>query len=120
MRLVGERVPVASKIQAWDRWMPPAGQESDYVGRQYFGQRVPQDRPGTANRRHRKAQKGVGVAEALDSWGEWRNWQDDDITRSYTSDPYDRTSYPLYRQQAWEVAPEQRMAWEGDAMWDVM
>jgi len=39
--------------------------------------------PGTlAYKRLQRAQEGKGVAAAMDSWGEWRNWQErDDLGR---------------------------------------
>merc|ERR1712232_396580 len=84
MRLADDKVPhdrvlAPSKVQVWDRWMPPAGQPADSIARESFGERPPRRGPAgiAATRRQQRAQKGTGVAAALDSWGDWRNWEED-------------------------------------------
>lgn len=101
------------KAQVFDRWMPPAGQYVEPIGYE-TGQRQPSiDRGGIADRRKQRHQKGQGVAAALDSWGEWRNWQDGDIRRSFAGSN-EPPPYRHYRQNAWDVLPEQQFAYEGD------
>jgi len=106
MKLVKQRASSASNVrsQAQNLHMPPAGIAIEKVGIE-FGQRAPPPPgSGVANRRHRNAQQGTGVAEALDSWGEWRQWQED-ANRSYVTD-HDRPPYRQYRQHAWDTVPE--------------
>lgn len=92
----------ATPSEAYDRRMPPAGRNIETVGRE-FGQRTPTSPHRIANRRHRNAQQGSGVAAALDSWGEWRNWQDDSAVGSFVDDPANQPPYRQnYRQYAWD------------------
>jgi len=93
----------AAPSEAYDRRMPPAGRNIETVGRE-LGQRTPMADPHRqANVRHRNAQQGSGVASALDSWGEWRNWQNDSAFGSVVDDPASQPPYRQnYRQYAWD------------------
>merc|ERR1719235_1663193 len=86
--------------------MPPAGHAKDAASKG-LSQRPHAGTPQSlANQRYRHAQAGSGVAAALQSWGEWRQWADDDFHRPSPADVHSRPENPLHRQHAWDAVPD--------------
>lgn len=121
MRPSKARQAVVQGKRAYHQTMPPAGMAVEFANREWGECRAPIG--SLANNRHSRAQKGQGVAAALDSWGTWRNWQEPEIDRQFygpddnallygpDEHAYDNFQYdsPDHARVAWEAAARNRL-----------